>query len=165
MYKIYYIEDLMQHLTSLSALLRENGYTVYPSEDEWSNELNSFLKFIHNQSSNEEKLKLEEIFLKYNPDLLIIDVSLGVDLSGSGEDIYRNFVLKSETFRSIPVIYLTITGKSNIKLYNKTRHVLKVLDSQNLDVEAIKKDLLDNISDLLRTSNNKGLLNNIIESI
>lgn len=163
---IYYIEDVKQHFDSLSLLLKDNGYNVCPAEENWSSELNSFVEFIHDQSSNDKKKKLEEIFLKYEPDLIIIDVSLGVDASGDGEDIYRNFLLKSETLRAIPVIYLTIVGKRAITLYNKTRHISKVLKKLNeLDTEAIKAELLKNISDLLKPSTDKGFWDKVIDSI
>ena len=165
MSNIYYIEDLLQHFESLSLLLKDNGFNVFPKDQEWSAELNSFIEFLHDQSSTDKKKKLEEIFLKYKPDLIIIDVDLGVKASGDGEHVYKNFLLKSENWHSTPVIYLTYIGKGNITLYNKTRHVSKVLKKLNeLDTDAIKKDLLEKISELIHPPK-KGFGDSIIDSI
>jgi hypothetical protein len=47
MTKIYYIEDVKQHFDSLSLLLEDNGYNVFPKDENYSSELNLFIEFIH----------------------------------------------------------------------------------------------------------------------
>jgi len=166
MNNIYYIEDAKQHFDSLSLVLKESGYNVYPSEENWASELNAFVTFIHEQSSDENKKILEAIILKYKPDVIIIDVSLGADASGDGEDIYNNFLLKSEILRTIPVIYLTIIGRGSITLSSNVRHVSKILKKLNeLDADAIKPELEENIADVLKPPNEKGFLDKFIDSI
>lgn len=166
MNNIYYIEDIKNHFDSLSLLLNDNGYNVCPSSENWDNEIKIFIEFINEQSNIDKKEKLRQLFFNYKPDLIIIDVDLGVNYSGDGEDIYRNFILKSEDFRSIPVIYLTKVGKSSITLYNKTRHVPKVLKKLGeLDTDEIKTELLEKILELLKPSSGKGFWDKVIDSI
>jgi len=166
MASIYYLEDIEKHFDALTTLLRSKGFTTYPEKNNWPSELNEFTKFIQEQASSEKKKKLEEIILKYNPDLLIIDISLGVDEAGDGEDVYRNFIMKSKDLRLLPVIYLTIVGKRVITLYSSTKHVLKILKKfGELDVEAMEDELLKNISELLKPASEKSIWGKIIDSI
>ncbi len=163
---IYYIEDREDHFKELSLLLKDSGYNVYPNEDDWETEMDCFVNFLDEQSSKENRKVIEGLLDKYQVDLLIIDIDLGMKDSGDGEDIYKNCILKSDKYYLLPVIYLTVIGRSSIKLYNRTKYVGKVLKKLNeLDTEAIKDELLNSISVLLKKRNDRGFLNNLIDSL
>ncbi|MBK6544587.1 MAG: response regulator transcription factor [Saprospiraceae bacterium] len=166
MNNIYYVEDDKRHFDALRTLLKTAGYNVFPLEQNWESEFASCISFIRDQSNAEKKAAFESIIQNVKPDLLIIDVGLNVDAFGDGQDIYKNLILKSDSLKNIPIIYLTIIGKKSIQLFKNTNYVQKVYKlQQELDIDSIEQEMLNTISTLLKPSSSKGFMDSIIDSI
>lgn len=163
---IYYIEDNREHFESVKRMLESHNYAVLPKPEKWAEEMTYFIQFLHSQTSPDTKSTLIEMFTEYKIELLLIDVGLGVDALGNGEDIYKNLIQKSPSLKLIPAIYLTMVGRGSVSLSTKTRHVTKVFGKANqIDINAIETELVRKIRELLKLPNEMNFLDRVIKSI
>lgn len=154
--RIYYIEDSPKDFYRFRSELRSNQFDIFPSEEDWGNEIQTIKLFLQN-ANDESKSLVESIFLRYRIDLFIIDIKLFHRDTG-GDIIFRGILKTNEQLNNKNYIFLSIAPKeknSVIHVSQNVRFVPKYAgehEEVNYEKTAIK--LFAEIKELLLLSDN-----------
>ena len=149
-HNIYYIEDSSMHFEELYKELKNTKLNLYPSLEKWEEEVQIIKLYIQNQNT-ENKQTLINLFLSYDIDLFIIDISL-FHLDSGGTLIFESVIEKNKEFKDKYIIFLT--SPDSQKLVYTAPNILFEHKSKNadksIDFKLTANKVYGNIKELLK---------------
>lgn len=153
-FKILYIEDNKKDFLDIKHFLEATNFQVLPAEDNFKSFLDLVKSYLM-ENSDETKENLRSYLLDIIPNVVIIDLSLGVNEYAFGDKVQRDILMKTPDLKNIPVVYLSGATGKGLPLDANTRYVFKDRGPSGYDKETTFLDLLGEINTLLPGSKSK----------